>query len=155
MRSRRSRENYRQAWLQQYTPYRMGTALGRWNAEYLFWEHAQANFESVRTRIQDRPGGADASGDYVSRVRRWALNVRSGVAAGRFLIEIGELCGKTPNPVVELEESSLPRFGLVLGVVVEAPAVRDPAAAAFDDIAHQPGDILLCREIGRRSFITR
>ena len=47
-----TRENYRQAWLQQYTPYRLGTALGRWNAEYLFWEHAQANFESVRTRFK-------------------------------------------------------------------------------------------------------
>ena len=47
-----TRENYRQAWLEQYTPYRLGTALGRWDAEYLFWEHARANFESVRTRFK-------------------------------------------------------------------------------------------------------
>jgi hypothetical protein len=43
-----TRQNYREAWMEQYTPYRMGTALGRWDAEYLFWEHAQLNFESVR-----------------------------------------------------------------------------------------------------------
>jgi hypothetical protein len=47
-----TRESYRQAWLQQYTPYRLGTALGRWDAEYLFWQHARANFESVRTRFK-------------------------------------------------------------------------------------------------------
>lgn len=43
---------YRKAWLEQYTPYRLGTALGRWDAEYEFWRHAQANFESVRTRYK-------------------------------------------------------------------------------------------------------
>jgi hypothetical protein len=47
-----TRRDYRRAWLEQYTPYRLGTALGRWEAEYLFWEHAQANFESVRTRFK-------------------------------------------------------------------------------------------------------
>ena len=47
-----TREDYRQAWLEQYTPYRLGTALGRWDAEYLFWEHARANFERVRTRFK-------------------------------------------------------------------------------------------------------
>ncbi|MEO6912150.1 MAG: beta-N-acetylhexosaminidase [Edaphobacter sp.] len=43
-----TKENYKTAWLQQYTPYRMGTALGRWDAEYEFWRHAQSNFEYLR-----------------------------------------------------------------------------------------------------------
>jgi hexosaminidase len=46
------RGSYREAWVQQYTPYRLGTALGRWDAEDLFWEHARANFERVRTRFK-------------------------------------------------------------------------------------------------------
>ncbi len=40
---------YKAAWLEQYTPYRLGTALGRWDAEYEFWRRAQANFEMLRT----------------------------------------------------------------------------------------------------------
>jgi hexosaminidase len=42
------RANYEAAWLEQYTPYRMGTALGRWDAEYAFWLHTQERFEAVR-----------------------------------------------------------------------------------------------------------
>jgi hypothetical protein len=31
------REPYRQAWLEESTPYRLGTALARWDAESRFW----------------------------------------------------------------------------------------------------------------------
>ena len=37
---------YKQAWLAQYKPYRLGTALGRWNAEYEFWRNLQAHLQS-------------------------------------------------------------------------------------------------------------
>jgi len=43
-----TRELYRKAWLEQYTPYRMGTALGHWDAEFQFWLRAQRNFEDFR-----------------------------------------------------------------------------------------------------------
>jgi len=36
---------YREAWLTQYTPYRLGTALGRWNAEYEFWLKLQTRLQ--------------------------------------------------------------------------------------------------------------
>jgi hexosaminidase len=36
------REQYRQAWLAEYTPYRLASALGRWDAEYEFWRQLQA-----------------------------------------------------------------------------------------------------------------
>jgi len=32
---------YRDEWLREYTPYRLGTALGRWDAEYEYWRHLQ------------------------------------------------------------------------------------------------------------------
>jgi hypothetical protein len=47
-----TRELYRQAWLEQYTPYRMGTALGHWDAEFQFWLRAQRNFEDFRRNFQ-------------------------------------------------------------------------------------------------------
>jgi len=47
-----TKETYRSAWLEQYTPYRLGTALGRWDAEYQFWLHAQTNFELLRTTFK-------------------------------------------------------------------------------------------------------
>ena len=34
---------YEQAWLAEYTPYRLGAALGRWDAEYEYWRRIQAN----------------------------------------------------------------------------------------------------------------
>jgi hexosaminidase len=34
---------YAQAWLEEYTPYRMAAALGRWDAEYEYWRRLQAN----------------------------------------------------------------------------------------------------------------
>jgi len=43
-----TKEIYKAAWQQQYAPYRLGTALGRWDAEYQFWRHAQDNFEDLR-----------------------------------------------------------------------------------------------------------
>jgi hexosaminidase len=39
---------YRDAWLQQYTAYRLGTAMGRWDAEFQYWLHAQTRFEMLR-----------------------------------------------------------------------------------------------------------
>src|SRR5665213_2734959 len=44
-----TRRSYKAAWAEQYTPYRQGTALGRWDAEYEFWRRAQAKFEDLRT----------------------------------------------------------------------------------------------------------
>ena len=34
---------YEQAWLDEYTPYRLAAALGRWDAEYEYWRRFQAN----------------------------------------------------------------------------------------------------------------
>ena len=31
------KEDYRDAWLREYTPYRLGTALGKWQSEFEFW----------------------------------------------------------------------------------------------------------------------
>jgi hypothetical protein len=36
------REQYREAWLAEYTPYRLGSAIGRWNAEYEYWRRMQS-----------------------------------------------------------------------------------------------------------------
>lgn len=47
-----TKETYRAAWAQQYTPYRLGTALGHWDAEYDFWRRAQANFENLRAEFK-------------------------------------------------------------------------------------------------------
>jgi hexosaminidase len=41
-------EIYRDAWLQQYTPYRLGTATGRWDAEFQYWLRVQTRFENLR-----------------------------------------------------------------------------------------------------------
>jgi hypothetical protein len=34
---------YAQAWMEEYTPYRLAAALGRWDAEYEYWRRLQAN----------------------------------------------------------------------------------------------------------------
>ena len=47
-----TRDLYRQAWLEQYTPYRLGTALTHWDAESLFWLRARTNFENLRRTFQ-------------------------------------------------------------------------------------------------------
>jgi hypothetical protein len=38
------REAYRAAWLAGYTPYRLGTALGKWEAEFQYWWNLQRRF---------------------------------------------------------------------------------------------------------------
>jgi hypothetical protein len=38
---------YEQAWLQEYTSYRLAAALGRWEAEYEYWRRLQANLLQV------------------------------------------------------------------------------------------------------------
>ena len=35
------RPQYRSAWLEEYTPYRLDSALGRWEAEYQYWRNVQ------------------------------------------------------------------------------------------------------------------
>lgn len=42
------REPYRNAWLAEYTPYRLETALKRWDAEYQYWRALQGRFENFR-----------------------------------------------------------------------------------------------------------
>ena len=36
------REAYRSAWLAEYTPYRLASAIGRWDAEYEYWRRLQS-----------------------------------------------------------------------------------------------------------------
>ncbi len=40
------RSAYRSEWLAQYTPYRLESALGRWDAEYEYWRRLQARLEA-------------------------------------------------------------------------------------------------------------
>jgi hypothetical protein len=35
---------YQASWLAEYTPYRLGKALGRWDAEYEYWRALQSRF---------------------------------------------------------------------------------------------------------------
>jgi hexosaminidase len=44
---------YRDAWLSQYTSYRMETSLGRWDAEYEYWRRAQTRFETFADSFHD------------------------------------------------------------------------------------------------------
>jgi hexosaminidase len=46
-------DDYRSAWLAEYTPYRMGTALGRFDAEYEYWRRLQANFWEFQHEFRD------------------------------------------------------------------------------------------------------
>lgn len=41
------RELYRQAWQSEYRSYRLGTALGRWDAEYEYWRRMQGKFQNL------------------------------------------------------------------------------------------------------------
>jgi hexosaminidase len=41
------REMYRDLWLAEYTPYRLGTTLGRFDAEYQYWRSLQSRFRNV------------------------------------------------------------------------------------------------------------
>jgi hypothetical protein len=47
------RSPYRDAWLSQYTDYRLATALGRWDAEYEYWRRAQARFETFEGNFKE------------------------------------------------------------------------------------------------------
>jgi hypothetical protein len=47
------RPRYREAWLSQYSDYRLGTALGRWDAEYEYWRRAQSGFEEFVANFHD------------------------------------------------------------------------------------------------------
>jgi hypothetical protein len=50
------REPYRQAWLAESTPYRLGSALGRWDAEADFWRLTWARVDQLlRSRGKDEP----------------------------------------------------------------------------------------------------
>ena len=44
---------YREAWLAQYTDYRLPTALGRWDAEYQYWRRAQSRFQQLLAVFRD------------------------------------------------------------------------------------------------------
>jgi hexosaminidase len=48
------REDYRAAWLTEYTPFRLGTAIGRFDAEYEYWRKLQAKIWDVRRNY--KPG---------------------------------------------------------------------------------------------------
>jgi hexosaminidase len=41
------REAYRDVWLAEYAPYRLGTTLGRFDAEYQYWRALQSRFRNV------------------------------------------------------------------------------------------------------------
>jgi hypothetical protein len=47
------REHYRQAWLQEYTTYRMDAALGRFDAEYEYWRKVQARTWEIRRTFRE------------------------------------------------------------------------------------------------------
>lgn len=46
------RPKYQQAWLAQYSAYRLGSALGRWDAEYEYWRQLQAKLQSFPGNYQ-------------------------------------------------------------------------------------------------------
>jgi hypothetical protein len=47
------RSAYRQEWLDEYTPYRLGTALGRFDAEYQFWLRFQEHLQQFSDSTQE------------------------------------------------------------------------------------------------------
>jgi hypothetical protein len=50
------REDYRSAWLSEYTPYRLATALGRWDGEFQYWRAMQERLRAFsRTRKDGDP----------------------------------------------------------------------------------------------------
>ena len=44
---------YRSAWLAEYTPYRLATALGRWENEYAYWLRLQNRFRTATNGLQE------------------------------------------------------------------------------------------------------
>jgi hypothetical protein len=51
------REHYREAWLEESTAYRLGTALARWDAEAEYWRAMQARASQLR---RNGPAAMDA-----------------------------------------------------------------------------------------------
>ena len=47
------RRDYRQAWLMEYTEYRLDSTLGRWDAEYQYWRGLQAVFRAFSEKLRD------------------------------------------------------------------------------------------------------
>lgn len=47
---------YKQAWLDEYTVYRLGAALGRWRAEYEYWRRLQANLQDALDEYNPEAG---------------------------------------------------------------------------------------------------
>jgi hypothetical protein len=47
------REPYRAAWLEEYTSYRLGTALGRWDAEYEYWRKLRQRLQNLLATFRD------------------------------------------------------------------------------------------------------
>jgi len=47
------REQYRKAWLEEYTPYRLGTALGKWDAEFQHWWKLQGRLNKFAAEFHD------------------------------------------------------------------------------------------------------
>jgi len=41
------REMYRSAWISEYTDHRLGSVMGRWNAEYEYWRRLQTRLWEV------------------------------------------------------------------------------------------------------------
>jgi hexosaminidase len=46
------RQKYRAAWLDEYTDFRLASALGRWDAEYNYWRELQARLEPVSENVR-------------------------------------------------------------------------------------------------------
>ncbi len=46
------KQPYREAWLAEYRPYRLQSALGRWQAEYEYWRALQARFQEFGSRFK-------------------------------------------------------------------------------------------------------
>ena len=47
------KEDYEQAWKQEWTRYRLGSALGRWDAEYEYWRSLQARIRDATQRHKE------------------------------------------------------------------------------------------------------
>lgn len=43
---------YRKSWLLEYTPYRLGTAMVRWNREYQYWWQAERRYREFRSNYK-------------------------------------------------------------------------------------------------------
>ncbi len=50
------REFYRTVWLAEYQPYRLGTTLGRFDAEYNYWRTLQSRFRNVGRHLDAKKG---------------------------------------------------------------------------------------------------